>query len=84
MCKLEMLNSGGLKCNHPVCTYLDFATITFLHGKVVSLASNPQPGEPGLCICPPVAGWPIYTPPPQQQAPFYLPSYTRGATVEIF
>jgi hypothetical protein len=35
---------------HPVLT-LDFATIIlFLQSKIVSLASNPKPGGPGLCI----------------------------------
>jgi hypothetical protein len=29
---------------------LDFATVIFLKGKVVSLVSNPQPGGPGLYI----------------------------------
>jgi hypothetical protein len=36
--------------DHPVFTSLDFATVIFLQSKVVSLASNPQPGGPGLCI----------------------------------
>jgi hypothetical protein len=35
---------------HPVFTSLDFVTLTFLQSKIVSLASNPQPGEPGACI----------------------------------
>jgi hypothetical protein len=34
----------------PIFTSLDFVTIFFLQSKVVSLASNPQPGGPGLCI----------------------------------
>jgi hypothetical protein len=34
----------------PVFTSLDFAPIIALRSKVVSLASNPQPGGPGLCI----------------------------------
>jgi hypothetical protein len=34
----------------------------FLQKKVVSLASNPQPGVPGLCIRPPVTEWPSYSP----------------------
>jgi hypothetical protein len=34
-----------------------------LQSKVVTLASNPQPGGPGPCIyVPPVTGWPSYTP----------------------
>jgi hypothetical protein len=35
---------------HPVFTSLGFATIFFLESKVVSLASNPQPGGLGPCI----------------------------------
>jgi hypothetical protein len=35
---------------HPVFTSQDFATIMCLQSKIVSLASNPQPGEPDLCI----------------------------------
>jgi hypothetical protein len=34
---------------HLVFTSLEFMTM-FLHSKVVSLASNPQPGGPGPCI----------------------------------
>jgi hypothetical protein len=37
-------DSAGL---HPVFISLDFATIFVLQSKVVSLASNPQPGGPG-------------------------------------
>jgi hypothetical protein len=36
--------------DHPVFISLDFATRIFLQSKVVSLASNPQPGGPGPCI----------------------------------
>jgi hypothetical protein len=36
--------------DHPVLASSNFATIIFLHSKVVSIASNPQPGEPGSCI----------------------------------
>jgi hypothetical protein len=35
---------------HAVFTSLDYETIFFLQSKVVSLASNPQPGGPGLCV----------------------------------
>jgi hypothetical protein len=35
---------------HPVFTSLDFATIIFLQSKLVSPASNPQPGGPDLSI----------------------------------
>jgi hypothetical protein len=31
---------------HPVSISLDFETVIILHSKVVSLASNPQPGGP--------------------------------------
>jgi hypothetical protein len=36
--------------DHPVFTFLDFATVIFLQSKAVSLVSNPQPRGPGLCI----------------------------------
>jgi hypothetical protein len=40
-----------LKSDQPVFTSLDFVTIIILKSKVVvSLASNPQPRRPGLCI----------------------------------
>jgi hypothetical protein len=39
-----------LESDHPLFTSLSFETIIFLQSKVVSLASNPQPGGPGLCI----------------------------------
>jgi hypothetical protein len=39
-----------LELDHPVFTSLDLATAMFLQTKVVSLASNLQPGGPGLCI----------------------------------
>jgi hypothetical protein len=35
---------------HQVFTCLDFATVISLQSKVASLASNPQPEGPGLCI----------------------------------
>jgi hypothetical protein len=35
---------------HPVFTVLHLAIVHFLQSKVVSLASNSQPGGPGLCI----------------------------------
>jgi hypothetical protein len=35
---------------HPGFTLLDFATVFSLHSKLVSLASNPQPGGPGPYI----------------------------------
>jgi hypothetical protein len=34
----------------PVFTSLDFGTIILLQNKIVSLASNPHPGGPGLCV----------------------------------
>jgi hypothetical protein len=34
----------------PVSTSLDLATIYFFQSKVVSFATNPQPGGPGLYI----------------------------------
>jgi hypothetical protein len=66
---------------HPVSTSLDFATVIFLQSNV-SLASNAQPGGPGLCLCPPVTGWPSYT--PRHRVPFSSPSTTRRAMVEAF
>jgi hypothetical protein len=39
-----------LELNTPGFTSLDFATIIFSQRKVVDFVSNPQPGEPGLCI----------------------------------
>jgi hypothetical protein len=35
---------------HPVFTSSDFATLIYLQSKVVSFASNPQPGGPSPCI----------------------------------
>jgi hypothetical protein len=35
---------------NPVFTSLDFTTIFFLHSRVLSLAANPKPGGPCLCI----------------------------------
>jgi hypothetical protein len=35
---------------HPGFSSLSFATVIFVRSKVVILASNPQPGGPGLCI----------------------------------
>jgi hypothetical protein len=35
---------------HLIFSSLDFKTIISLQSKVVSLASNPQPGVPGPCI----------------------------------
>jgi hypothetical protein len=40
---------------HPVFTSSDFAKMMLLQSKAVSLASNTQPGVPGLCIY--VAHW---------------------------
>jgi hypothetical protein len=34
--------------NHPVFPSLDLSTVILLQSKVVNLASNSQPGEPGL------------------------------------
>jgi hypothetical protein len=43
--------------------YLNSATFTFLQRKVVSLAPNPQPWEPGLCIyVPQWQGGPVISP----------------------
>jgi hypothetical protein len=36
--------------DHPVFTSLDFKIINILQSKVVSIASNTQPGEPGPCM----------------------------------
>jgi hypothetical protein len=36
--------------DHLIFTCLKFTTVIFLQSKVVSLASNPQPAVPGLCI----------------------------------
>jgi hypothetical protein len=41
---------GYRELDHPVFNSLDFWTVFFLQSKVISLASNPQPGGPGLCI----------------------------------
>jgi hypothetical protein len=35
---------------HLIYTSLDFPTVFLLQSKVVSFASNPQPGGPGACI----------------------------------
>jgi hypothetical protein len=54
----------------------------FLQRKVIILASNTQPGGPGLCICVPsdrVAH--LY---PRHWVPFSSPSTTRKATVKEF
>jgi hypothetical protein len=58
-----------------------FRNNNFLSSKVVSLASNPQPGGPGPCICPPVTRWPSYA--PRDRVPFSSPSTTLSATVEV-
>jgi hypothetical protein len=34
----------------PVVTYLDFTAVMFLHNKIVSFASNAQPGGTDPCI----------------------------------
>jgi hypothetical protein len=48
----------------------DFSTVIFLQSKVVILASNPQPGGPGLCIyVPQWQGGPVI--PPGTGFPFY-------------
>jgi hypothetical protein len=39
-----------LELGHLTFTSLDFTTIILLHGKVISLVSNPQRGGRGLCI----------------------------------
>jgi hypothetical protein len=41
------------KLDHPVFTSLDFITVIFLKGTVVSLTSSPQTGGSCLYICPP-------------------------------
>jgi hypothetical protein len=62
---------------YPGFTSLDFATVSFLQSKVVSLASNPQLGESGLCIyVAPVTGWSSYT--PSHWIPFWKPSTLTG------
>jgi hypothetical protein len=61
---------------------LDFVTI-FVYSKVISLASNSQPGGPGPCIyVPQWQGCPLIT--PRHQAPFSLPSTTHRGKVEVF
>jgi hypothetical protein len=52
----------------PVFTSMDFATNKKLQNKVVSLASNPQSGVPGPCICV-----------PQSQGGPVIPAYTPGS-----
>jgi hypothetical protein len=39
-----------IKLDHQVLTSLDFTAVIFLQSRVVSFASNPQPGGPGSCI----------------------------------
>jgi hypothetical protein len=51
-----------LKQVHPAVAFSDLVTIYSLRGGVVSPTPNPQPGGPGLRICPPETGWPSYTP----------------------
>jgi hypothetical protein len=48
---------------HPVFTCLVFAKIIFLQSKVVSPASNPQPGGPGLCTSVPQEQGGLFIPP---------------------
>jgi hypothetical protein len=68
--------------DHPVSTSLDFATVIFLDSKVVSLASSPSTWRTrSLYLCPPVTGWPSYT--PRHRIPFPSPSATRRTTVEV-
>jgi hypothetical protein len=71
---------------HPVFTSLNFTTIIFSKNKIVSLASNPQPGGLGLCIY--VPQWQgVQVTPPGTGFPFnhilWL-AVTRRATVEVF
>jgi hypothetical protein len=48
---------------YPVFAFLGFATVIFLKIKIVSLASNPQPGGPGPCKCVPQwQGCPVIPP----------------------
>jgi hypothetical protein len=35
---------------HLAFTFFDFAAIIFLQSKFFSLAFNPQPGAPGVCL----------------------------------
>jgi hypothetical protein len=58
---------------------LDFATVFFFYSaRSISLASNPQPGGPGLCIYVPRG----QSGAPRHQIPFLSPTTLR-ATVEI-
>jgi hypothetical protein len=80
---IALEDSAMLVCHeldHPVFTPFDFTTVIFLQSEVISFASKPQPGGPGLCIY--VTGWPSYV--PRHQVPSLLPSTTRRAMVEVF
>jgi hypothetical protein len=49
--------------DRPVFTSLDFATVIFLRIKAIIPASNPPTWRTrSLYLCPPVTGWPSYTP----------------------
>jgi hypothetical protein len=72
-CQVCLLPAMCRKSDHPVFTCLDFVTIFFLQSKVVSLASNPQPGGPGLCIyVPQLQGGPVI---PQASGSLFIAFY---------
>jgi hypothetical protein len=62
-----------LQLDYPVPTSLNLSTIIFLCSKIVNLASNPQPGGPGLYIY--VLQW--------QACPVMLPD-TPGSLLVAF
>jgi hypothetical protein len=67
---------------HPVFTSLEFASDFFSEQGRQPCVQLPEPGGPGLYIyAPPVTAWPIYT--PRHRVPFWSPSATREATVEV-
>jgi hypothetical protein len=52
-----------LELGQPIFTSLDLATIIFLHGKVIKPCVRPPTWRTrSLYLCPPVTGWPSYTP----------------------
>jgi hypothetical protein len=61
-----------LEINRPVFTSLNFATIIFLQGKVISFASNPRRTK-SLYLCPPRNRMPqLY---PQAPGSVFVASY---------
>jgi hypothetical protein len=62
---------------------LNFATTIFLHSQGRQLCAQRQFWRSrSLCLCPPVTGWPSYT--PRLRVPFPSPSATLRSTAGLF